>query len=367
MSAPPQMSSPPKPIYVDDDLQRTPPQSKFEPELPPHVSRETRNVISKAAKAPFAAAERRQISRLQVKGYESPDELNIIDAAEPSWRVEDEVKEDETGEESEDETITIPSPQLPESKPTPLILRLLYLLIVLATSTAITNFKIESAPIGYCDTGKNTNDALEALKTKWNAIEECNRENRTYLYPSKPSWLGKGDVDAALCPPPPLIPLLHPMSCTPCPEHASCSQHSITCATGYLLRPPPLLFFLPAPPSSVSNASLVPLRFSSHSELVWKVLSEITDGLPGLGSVGLPPQCVEDPQRKRNIGALGKAIESILGQERGRRLCAGDSVIVPEAKGGEAKRWGIEVESLRGQLKKKVSVREIGWITVARL
>jgi hypothetical protein len=83
------------------------------------------------------------------------------------------------------------------------------------------------------------------------------------------------------------------------------------------------------------------------------------DGFPGFGSVALRPRCVEDPKRKRNIGALGKAIESLLGQERGHRLCAGGKVIddvVMDIDGGDAKKWGVELERLRDAMKRKTPV-----------
>ncbi|KAG5654525.1 hypothetical protein H0H81_001166 [Sphagnurus paluster] len=95
---------------------------------------------------------------------------------------------------------------------------------------------------------------------------------------------------------------------------------------------------------------------SSPAELAWKILTELLDGLPGLGSVALPSRCIEDPRRKRNIGVLGKAIESLLGQERGRRICTGGKVLeesIKDVDGGEANRWGLELESLRELMKKK--------------
>ena len=88
-------------------------------------------------------------------------------------------------------------------------------------------------------------------------------------------------------------------------------------------------------------------------------MSTVFDGLPGFGSVALPPRCVEDPKRKRNIGALGKAIESLLGQERGHRLCAGGKLIddvVMDIDGGDARKWGVELERLRDVMKKKTPV-----------
>jgi hypothetical protein len=246
--------------------------------------------------------------------------------------------------------------------------RILLTLIVVASSAALLKYKMESSSIGYCDAESSTNSVLEELKGKWNAMEACNRENRTFLYlpplsvdssrAGKTAGTQEG-ADLTPCPLPPLVPLPHPTTCTPCPEHATCTQRQVICNPGYLLRSHPLLFFLP-PSSSPATSSLS--LSSSPIELIWNFISVITDGLPGLGSVGFPPRCVEDPKRKRNIGVLGKAIEAKLGQERGRRVCAGERVtngddgVVKGVEGGEAKRWGVELEKLRDVMKKKTAV-----------
>jgi len=86
------------------------------------------------------------------------------------------------------------------------------------------------------------------------------------------------------------------------------------------------------------------------------VLSTLLDGLPGLSPVALPPKCIEDPRRKKHIGALGKAIEAVLGQERGKRVCAGEVPILREFEGGEAKRWGLEMGALKELMKQKTAV-----------
>lgn len=214
---------------------------------------------------------------------------------------------------------------------TGILLRIVLALISFATSGFMLNYKLQSAPIGYCDTGRQTNDALEALRARRLSVEACNRENRTLL------------PDGTPCPLPEL-PIPHPDACTPCPEHGTCTQFSVACETGYLLRPHPLLFFLPA---------------SGTPDAMWRAIGNATDGLPGLGSVGLPPRCVEDPQRKRHIGALGKGVENELGQIRGRRVCAGSRGpgSFPDAEGGEARRWGEEEEHLAERMRTRTSVR----------
>lgn len=316
---------------------------------------------------------------------------------------QEEEVESEVDAESEDEQVSAMSKRNAldatvhrHSRPdtTPWYLRLLFTLLVLVGSGAIYNYKQESSPVGFCETGKATNRVLEAFKTRWTAIESCNRENRTALFsppdpssiqsvlPPEPSQAPEASTDydpdakqlsaTEPCPPLPLIPIPHPDTCTPCPAHASCSPSTMTCDNGFLIRPHPLLFFLPLPttpsPSNLNaqNSYTIP----SHSEvfapssdtipqLVSKYVALLLDGLPGLGSVALPPRCVEDPRRKRLIGALGRGVESILAAERGRRLCAGIGASGPAgSEAEEAKKWGVEVDVLKEGLRKKTSVSD---------
>jgi hypothetical protein len=228
-------------------------------------------------------------------------------------------------------------------------------LMVAAVGYVVFNYRTESASIGFCDTGSTTNNALEALRANRLAIEACNRENRTTLY--LPSLRSENEQeDPTPCPLPPLVPIPLPNSCTPCPQHASCKQFSVHCDNGYILRPNALLGFLPNPPSSFD---LSPSTSMAPSELAWALISETLNGLPGLGSIALPPRCALDPKRQRNIGVLGKAMESLLAQERGRRLCVGGQDLdkeYNEKEGGEARKWGIEIEQLRELMKRKTSV-----------
>lgn len=226
------------------------------------------------------------------------------------------------------------------NRSTPLYQIVLILILGLGSATGIYNYKTESAPIGYCDTGKDTNVALEGIKAKWNAIEACNRENRTFL--QLPPFSANSE-ESILCPPPALLPFLHPTECTPCPEHGICSGGGVKCEKGYLPQPHPLLNLLSPIGSSDSPLALKARDF----------IFKISNGLPGLGSVAFPNRCVEDPQRKKHIGTLGKVIESLLGQERGLRLCAGD-IRHPFASedGGEARTWGMEMGQLHDSMKK---------------
>ena len=216
-------------------------------------------------------------------------------------------------------------------------------LFILFTGYSVFQYKLESSAIGYCDTGSNTSRALRELLAKRLAIDECIRNTVAH---------NSSEVEQG-CPLKPLVPLPHPKSCTPCPEHASCGQFDVFCDSGYLIKPNILLSFIPVKSSS---SELLTKHASYLAELFFHTISAVTDGLPGFGSVGLPPRCVEDPQRRRNIGSLGKAIESSLAKERGRRVCLGNKIDDMNPK-EDALRWGVEVEQLREVFRKKTTVR----------
>ncbi|KAG5727627.1 hypothetical protein E4T56_gene12244 [Termitomyces sp. T112] len=222
------------------------------------------------------------------------------------------------------------------------------LLTVIAFSAVISH-KMDSASIGYCDAGSSTNSNLEQRRAERAAAEVCNREADIFSYPDNNTAV---ELNTTSCPIPSLVPWRPPDSCTPCPHHANCTPTSVLCNHGYALRSHPLLFFVPASPSPRNTTISIS---SPPVDLFWKVLS-VLDGLPGLGSVAFPPRCIEDPERKKKIGSLGKAIESFLGQERGRRLCAGGETLkepIDDSDGGDVKKWGMELENLREIMQKK--------------
>lgn len=406
-----------------------PPESAFEPELPPALVNQSRRVGTRSRTSSVQPPEEIPVQQpivipevveevdepsSQVTDLHDVPEVQAVEVEEETHEVivtpnevevedggegEEDVASASEEEEEESTALSKRSPedslvirQRPHSATAPWYLRLLVMTLVLGGLSAIHSFKQESAPIGFCETGKMTNAVLEASRVHWAAIESCNRENRTTLFPPpdphatesisppEPSQApeASGDYDPEAkdvsnvepCPPPPLLPFLHPDSCTPCPPHASCSPTSMTCDNGYLIRPNPLLFFLPLPssPSPANSNAQNSYTIPSHSEgmapssdtipqLVSKYVALLLDGLPGLGSVALPPKCVEDPRRKRLIGALGRAVDSILAAERGRRLCAGigaGKAVGSEAE--EARKWGVEVDALKEGLRKKTSV-----------
>ncbi|KAF9451065.1 hypothetical protein P691DRAFT_808908 [Macrolepiota fuliginosa MF-IS2] len=362
-SAPPQSSPPSSPIRPKTShLQPSfsPQAAEFKPDLPFVPVREFRfpppSPLAKPLKKP--SQEDTGILKQEVEKVEETQQL-----VEESQSVEAEAKAEE--QPHADEQVEAVSqriaesvealrhqPRLPAEKPS-WFLRVICVGLLSTLAYHIHDYKTRSAAIGYCDAGSRTSRVLEEVKAHRLLAKECNRANRTTLYPL-------GDTtdrqDLTSCPLPSLIPLPEPESCTPCPEHASCSQFSVTCDTGYLLHPNPLVFFLPTPPSS-SNLSLT--SASSPAEFVWGTLFDSLNGLPGFGSVALPPRCWEDPNRKRHIGALGKAIEATLGKERGRRMCTSDTATqshVKESDGGEARKWGVELLKLRETMRKKTSM-----------
>ncbi|KAF9653088.1 hypothetical protein BDM02DRAFT_3087982 [Thelephora ganbajun] len=232
-----------------------------------------------------------------------------------------------------------------------LFVRFIGLVTIGLVSTFGYDYKVKSASIGFCDTGKDTNDALVAVRERHAVVRECNFEHRPKL------WVDDRE-DNPDCP----LPIFSPDGCTPCPKHSTCTQHTVTCETGYLIRPHPLSSFLPRPSTATSMSWSFPEQWEPDYpvDYVWKAIGLVANGLPGFGPIALPPRCVEDPKRKRHIGALGKAIEAFLARERGQKLCAGISPKEVKADGEneqliEARAWGVSLDNLKGLLREKTA------------
>ncbi|TFK76484.1 hypothetical protein BDN72DRAFT_785421 [Pluteus cervinus] len=355
MSAPPQLplSSPTSP----DVTRYPPPQSRFEPKLPAIVTHENQKIMHSPVSPEFSPkSEHDDDSRLLSSQFSVIEEEETQPAEDSQWEAtlkpdEEHVLTTVDRVPSDQGSRVVDTWQPPESHRWPIWLRMLTLFIALTATTTVLNYKRESASIGFCNRGSNSNSALETLRSYRLAVDACNRENRTTLYPIGSDESPNGNLPC----PPPHLPLPQPDECTPCPGHGTCSQYSVSCDNGYILRSHPLLFLLPAPTFPLNGSAS---SSSNPSEMVWRAISILADGMPGLGSVAFPPKCVEDPKRKRNIGVLGKAVEAMLGQERGRRICAGGKFldqVVDDRDGGEAKKWGVEVENLRDVMRKKTA------------
>ncbi|KAF8507246.1 Man1-Src1p-C-terminal domain-containing protein [Gautieria morchelliformis] len=189
--------------------------------------------------------------------------------------------------------------------------------ITLALLTAIASYKVQSATIGYCYPGTDTNAILGERKAARLAAQECTERLANQ---------SGNDHQASnvTCTPLPLLTLSEPMACAPCPAHAYCTPDMVTCEPSFVLRQHPL--------------AKIPF------------LPQLFDGMPGLGPVAFPPSCVEDEERKRNIGRLGVALENYLALTRGHRVCVG--LTRPAGDGGEAAQLGLQVERVHDHLKK---------------
>ncbi|KIK31249.1 hypothetical protein PISMIDRAFT_85430 [Pisolithus microcarpus 441] len=342
MSAPPQFSppsSPPKPTPLKY-VPQSPSPSKLAPPLPPSVPQPQLPSPSHETLVSRPSTERGFIPNISL------DESFIHDRAASGVDIisaRDGIEVATVSQESGLADRSQLSTRRPKSRS--YLLTLFYAICLVVGSTIVIKFKNESEAIGYCDTGSNTNRALEEFQARLSTSPASEQWNRTISNFLSALIDGISREDGTPSPPLALIPLPHPSRCTPCPESATCTQHTVTCNPGYILRPHPVLALLSpfgtVPPPVVQRA--------------WNFISKLADGLPGLGPVAFPPSCIEDPKRKRNIGALGRAIEALLGQERGRRVCAGGLKDQVDAEGGEARKWGLEIEVLREVMKHKTA------------
>jgi len=338
-----------RPTILSEYISRSPPQSPFQPILPAIPKYKFPPPVPNVTVREFTPAEPTKQERIDELALEE-DETQMRTIEEEGYG-ESESQIDEAIARLESEnggTLEIPS-LVSTSRPMQLFARILVCLVFLGSTYAVFSYKSESSSIGYCDRDSNSSRALEDVVSRHAAPEACFREN-SVLSSLDPS---ERESEKAPCPLPPLIPIPHPTSCTPCPDHASCTQFSVICDSGYLLKPHILFSFIPITPS---RSSLTTSHIPQLTKGFFKAISSLTDGLPGFGSIAFPLRCLEDPQRKRNIGALGKAIESKLGRERGRRVCHS---LPSEAQGGflEAVKWGIEENKLREAFRENTPVR----------
>ncbi|CAE6439952.1 unnamed protein product [Rhizoctonia solani] len=201
---------------------------------------------------------------------------------------------------------------------------------VLLSITA--SYKAESSSIGWCDTGSNTNPTIAERGIAQAARYEC--AERLYLnstlgavgiIESREGAANRQEVFDGLmggeCTPLPLLPIPHPRTCTPCPEHATCTPpYGMVCHPTYILKPHPL--------------DTIP------------GLRAFASGLPGFGAVAFPPRCVEDDARKRKVSGVAKGMATYLETVKGERVCEGSSVDSKPTDGGEPRKFGVKVNDL---------------------
>ncbi|CAE6347615.1 unnamed protein product [Rhizoctonia solani] len=194
------------------------------------------------------------------------------------------------------------------------------------------SYKAESSSIGWCDTGSNTNPIIAERAIAQAARYEC--AERLYLNSTLgavgliESGEGAANRQEVLdglmggeCTPLPLLPIPHPRTCTPCPEHATCTPpYGMVCHPTYILKPHPL--------------GVIP------------GLRAFASGLPGFGAVAFPPQCVEDDARKRKVSGVAKGMATYLETVKGERVCEGSIAGGKPTDGGEPRKFGVKVNDL---------------------
>ncbi|CAE6519042.1 unnamed protein product [Rhizoctonia solani] len=217
----------------------------------------------------------------------------------------------------------------------PVVPRWLSLLLGFGFSILLSvtaSYKAESSSIGWCNTGSNTNPILAEREIAQAARYEC--AERLYLNSTLgavgliESGEGAANRQEVLdglmggeCTPLPLLPIPHPRTCTPCPEHATCTPpYGMSCDPTYILKPHPL--------------DAVP------------GLRALASGLPGFGAVAFPPRCVEDDARKRKVSGVAKGMATYLETVKGERICEGSVVGGKPIDGGEPRKFGVKVGDL---------------------
>lgn len=194
--------------------------------------------------------------------------------------------------------------------------------------TVVGQYKNESVAIGYCETGTSTNSRIQALLELQKEIKECQQRALQNSTDGK----AHHNLDPHCNDIIPFVPLPHPTTCTPCPDHAKCSSKNIVCEPAYVLK--------------------------QHALASVPLLSGACNGLPGLGPIAFPPRCVPDSRRRKSVSAISKNIESVLARVRGDRICAG----IQRPKGGQsdAAVFGLSLEKLRSVMMDRAKgVREI--------
>jgi hypothetical protein len=187
-------------------------------------------------------------------------------------------------------------------------------LLLLLLLSLVGNYKSNSASLGYCDPTEHTNDLILNRQSKLDNAYAC-VSRRAELELDNPEAAKTIVCDVKSLPMIPFVP--RPISCTPCPAHATCDDGALlSCEPEYILSHHPLAF-----------------------------LGPIVDGLPGVGPKAFPPTCRPDTARKRMIGGLAMEMEKDLAKGRGNIVCAG--VGKDSAKKSDGAKYGVTEQTLK--------------------
>lgn len=198
--------------------------------------------------------------------------------------------------------------------------------LIIVVSIMVHSYKTKSATIGYCDSGKDTNDIVELRRASLNASEDCLRRLANI----------SENQENSTCDPPPLFRFLEPLSCTSCPSHASCTPTTVACHQSFIAHSHPLAQF--------------------------PMLTSLLNGLPGFGPVAFPPKCVEDEGRKRRIGSIGAILRHRLTLLRGEKLCSGKGTSSATDM-HKAVKWGTTVELIHDDVLRQLKNAPVSFIS----
>jgi hypothetical protein len=177
----------------------------------------------------------------------------------------------------------------------------------------------ESREIGYCEAGTSSNAVLKEKA----AIQE-QKERCTRIYAELKAKNESTEAHILTCQPLSPIPWPSPVTCTPCPAHATCTVDTAICNESFALQRQPLDI----------------------------MLGKFLDGLPYFGPKVFPPSCVVDAKGLKKIQASGKRLVEYLKRLRGRKICA-RHIQAPESVLGKAKAYGSEVSVVRDALQEE--------------
>lgn len=179
------------------------------------------------------------------------------------------------------------------------ILIFLRLLILISIIYSVFKWKFSSVENGYCDNNSSTNSIINEkiieIENFNNVITNDNDNNDVDF---KPFWSS----------------LPQPLTCTPCPQFASCiNGRIISCDEEFILMDP-LLKSIPIVKSFVNAL----------------------DGFPFIGPVAIPPKCEPDSEKRALVAEIGVHLLQSLEIKKGQVICNSSRKIKDESQLGIA-------------------------------